>query len=147
MLPALIAVSAVGWVLFAIGFVWLGITSPKRRMTPREAADFAQDRRPPRDGNAVLQRSWRWSWFRGRAWGVSWFDEISFTELKRGFRQSRWRASVRYQQFAILIVGFLAGLFGLVLLVGWEIGTVGFVVATGIVAYVSFQLTRAFVRA
>ena len=54
---------------------------------------------------------------------------------------------MRYQQFALAAGGFLVGLFGLTLLIGWELGTIGFLAATAIVLYVLFQLTRAFSRA
>ena len=143
----LIAVSSIGWVVFAVGFVWNGITAPKQRMTEKEAAEFAQAPGRASRGDVVARRTFRRTWFRGRAWGASWFDEMSFGELKAAFRQSRWRESARYQQFALAVGGFIVGFFGLVLLIGWEFGTIGFLVASAIVLYVLFQLTRAFSRA
>lgn len=143
----LIAVSGAGWAVFAVGFIWNGITSPKHRMTRDEAAHFAQKRAPVPSNGSVARRTVRRDRFRGRAWGFSWSDELSFGELKAAYRRSRWRESVRYQQFALAAGGFLVGLFGLTLLIGWELGTIGFLAATAIVLYVLFQLTRAFSRA
>lgn len=143
----LIAVSSIGWVVFAVGFVWNGITTSKQRMTEKEAAAFAQAPRRASTGDVVARRTVQRTWFRGRAWGVSWSDEMSFGDLKAAFRQGRWRESARYQQFALAVGGSIVGLFGLVLLIGWEFGTIGFLVAIAIVLYVSLQLTRAFVRA
>jgi hypothetical protein len=145
----LLAVSSIGWAAFAVGFVWNGITTPKQRMSKVEAVEFAGSgaSKPSTSSNVLVTRSFRHRWFRGRAWGFSWFDEMSLVELKASFRESGWRVSARYQQFALAIAGFIVGLFGLVLLVGWELGVIGLLVAVAIVLYVSLQLTRAFVRA
>ena len=144
---ALIVVSGAGWAVFAVGFVWNGITTPKQRMTREEAVEFAQRQTPAPTSDVLVRRTFRRTWFHGRAWGFTWFDEMSFGELKAAFKGSRWKESVRYQQFALAVGGFLAGLFGLVLLIGWEIGIIGFLVAIAIVLYVSFQLARALFRA
>ena len=116
-------------------------------MSTEEAAEFVEHPTPDRTGDVLARRSFRRSWFRGRAWGFSWFDEMSFGDLKAALQHSGMRGSTRSQQFALAVGGFVVGLFGLVLLIGWEVGTIGFVVAIAIVVYVAFQLTRAFVRA
>lgn len=145
---ALIVVSSAGWVTFAAGFVWNAITTPKRRMAKNEAIEFTGHRAlPATTPDALARRSLSGTWFRGTAWGLSWSDEMSLPELKAALRRSPSQASARYQQFALAVGGFVVGLSGLVLLLGWEVGIIGFLVAMAIVLYVSIQLTRALVRA
>ncbi len=140
---ALAAVAAVGWLTFLVGFAWIAFSAPKRRLTAAEAAAFVQRHGEGEAGRLSFQRSW----FRGRAWGFSWSDEMSFRELRAGIRDGRWRHSVRHQQFLLATSGFVTGFSGVVLLIGWAVGPIGLLVAGLLVAFVAAQITRGFVRA
>lgn len=142
----LATIALMGFTIFLVGFVWSGITSPKHRMSREEAIEFSQGHGAGATG-AVLSRSWSRRWFRGWAGGFSWFDEMSFAELKRGFGDGRWRRDVRHMQFELLVAGFLLGLCGGVLLIGWAVGPVGLAVAAGLLAYIAVQTARGFWRA
>ncbi len=144
---ALAVTTAATFAVFLCAFVWNGVTSTKRRMTPEEAAEFATGRPIRASPDSVFRRSWSWSWFRGRAWGFAWSDEMGFAELKRGVKSGAWRTSVHIQQFLVLVVSFTAGIVSLTLLIGWLTRPAGLFVAIGLAVYVLVQMTRGFASA
>lgn len=143
----LVACSVLFGAVFLAGFVWNGTTNThKQRMTRAEAAGFVFG--APRDAESSgLRLSWWRRWFRGRAWGISWSDEMTFGELKRGVAGGDWRRSVRLMQFLMMVGGFLGLVCSITLLIGWSTGPVGFVVSVGIVVYVALQMTLGMRRA
>lgn len=121
----LVVVTVLAFVVFLIGYIW----------NARSALGGQ-----PGSGEA---RRWR----SGRSVGLSWSDEISFGELKRGVLEGRVAGSPRLKQFLLMTVGGVCTVLGVVLLVGWALRPVGVVAALLIDLYVVVQLMRAFRRA
>jgi len=115
-------------------------------MTQAEAAAFVFGA-PRATESGGLRLSWWRRWFRGRAWGISWSDEMTFGELKRGVAGCDRLRSVRLMQFLMMVGGFLGLVCSITLLIGWSTGPVGFVVSVGIVVYVALQMTLGMRRA
>lgn len=131
-LMILAALAVVGLATFLTGYVWNGFTARKQRLGHKQAVEVGR------------KGAWR---FKGRAVGFSWSDEISFAELKRAVRNGGWRRSMRVQQFLLVTVGGLLGLFSMTLLIGWITRPIGVPVAIGLVLYALIQLGRGFHRA
>ena len=143
--PALwfFVVGVVGFATFIGTFIWMNFTEQKRRLSTAEAIEFARGGH----GRNLGTGSVSWWWFRGRAWGFSWSDQMSFGEVKAGVRDGSWRHSARHVQFLLLIAGFLLALYCLVLLIGFEIGPVGLAVAAVLLIFITFQFARGMLRA
>jgi hypothetical protein len=141
-MAGLIAVTVAGFSAFFTGYIWNGVTNVRK--TSRVARSRPR-RNDARTGGAVA--SGRWSWFRGRSWGFAWSDQMGFREFKDGFRNGAWRRSARHQQFALMVFGFLTGLFALILVIGLAIGPGAVVIGVGLILYVSFQTGRGMMRA
>ncbi len=130
------------------GIVWNGFTNPHRHvMTQAEAVDFALARPVQAGGFTSNRRSWWRTWFKGRAWGISFFDMMSFAELKHGVSAGEWRRSPRLQQFLMVTAGGATFICWVILLIGWLTRPVGLLVAVGLVAYVAVQLALGLRRA
>jgi hypothetical protein len=140
-MAGLIAATVAGFSAFFTGYIWNGVTNVRKASrVPRIDA-----RRNARAGTTVA--SGRWSWFLGRSWGFAWSDQMGFREFKEGFRNGAWRRSARHQQFALMVFGFLTGLYALILVIGLAIGPGAVVIGVGLILYVSFQIGRGMMRA
>ena len=104
--------SIVSLIAMAIGFVWLGRRGElhESRMDPSEAAD-------------MVMRGWRRhggrTWFRGLAWGVSFYGEKPTREIISLLVQGRWSEGLPW---AVPALGTLAAFFFWPLFVGVLLG-------------------------
>ena len=149
MVTVILAVAIVASGLMLVGgIVWNGFTNPNRHVMSREEAIEFRLGRPQRAGGAGGLRlaSW-WSWFKGWAIGFSFFDTMTFGEIKSGIRAGDWRRSHRLQQFILVVVGGLTLACSVALLFGWLTRPIGLVVAVLLVAYVVVQMTLGGLRA
>jgi hypothetical protein len=149
MMTVLLAVLIVASGLMLVsGIVWNGFTNPNRHVMSREEAIEFSSGRPRRAGGAGRLRSasW-WSWFKGWAVGFSFFDTMSFGEIKSAIAAGDWRRSHRLQQFILAGLGGLMLVCSVALLVGWLTRPIGLVVAILLVTYVVVQMTLGISRA
>jgi hypothetical protein len=105
--------SIVSLIMMAVGFVWLGSRHELEvsRMEPDQAADLAM-------------RGWRnrpgWTWFHGKAWGMSIAGEKTTREIISLLAQGRWGEGLPWATPALgallafffwpLLVGLLTGM-------------------------------------
>jgi hypothetical protein len=134
--------------LLVSGIVWNGFTNPNRHVMSREeAVEFSLRGRHRVSGVDNLRFARRWRRFKGWAVGFSFFDAMTFGEIKSGIRAGDWRRSPRLQQFILVVVGGLTLVCSVALMIGWLTRPIGLAVAVLLICYVVAQMTRGVVRA
>jgi hypothetical protein len=107
LLPAAIAVTAIGFALLLGGAIHMVLSRRGRRMT-RQEFEAMQRRRQP-GGPLLRRRAYR---FRGTFEGRTAEDAATFGEMKQAWRDGSWRRSPRWRGLFAMSAGGLLMFFG-----------------------------------